>query len=146
MNIAKLTSSALLTLSSLGLLAGPLSSPAHAGGPTTAYTNGQPTQSSCTNDAAACIAAWVAPVAPWGTFTVTGSVHDGSAPLIFIYIRNVRTGAALRKLTIPSVAMSGDYAGYSQFRTELPFRPGGGTLWGYRSDLEISASALVGGV
>ena len=86
------------------------------------------------------------PFAPDGTFTVTGYVHTGPGR-ISIAVSNDRTRTVLRYVQTVSVAMAGeDYAGYSQFRVALPFRPGGGTLWGYRSDLSIVAQAISGGV
>ena len=132
----------LLTLATLAATVAGAAIPAHAGGPPVA----QPVQTPCIDAAAPCIAAWIAPIAPEGTFTVTGYVRNGSAPRISLAIWNERTHTVIRWENVPSVAMTGeDYAGYSQFRAVLPFRPGGGTYWGYRSDLGISAQAIVGG-
>ena len=130
----------LISLSALAAVVGPLASSAHAGGGWVV----QPAQTPCTNDTAPCIAAWIAPVAPDGTFTVTGYVHNPTAPRISIAIWSERTHTVIRYENVASVPMTGeDYAGYSQFRAVLPMRPGGATYWGYRSDLGISAQAIV---
>lgn len=78
----------------------------------------RPINTACTDDTVPCISAWEPPVTAAGTATVTGYIH--SAPVtVTLLIDDARAGTIYTDVQIP-VRMSGDYAGYSQFRFVVP--------------------------
>jgi hypothetical protein len=102
-----------------------------------------PLQAPCFDPAAPCISAHEPPVAPAGTITVTGYIASATAQTMMVAITDPRTNTVVYSAYATSIPLTGDYAGYSQFRFSVPMTYPGGILY-FNEYLQIRVYGMAG--